>query len=164
MGGIGRTTANSVGSSAAVSAASVTVRRMTKLRYVALVPILAGAVSIAGCSAGVRPYEERMQFLDEMSAKGLEYRSQLQQQGTEPIEEACAKGWTLLQANPPDDTGDDVVSGDSEEWLAQVRESYIKACMTGKPRPKPDPDGVKAVTPVPFTTGATTATASPSAS
>lgn len=108
--------------------------------------VVAALLAVAGCAPA--PYETRMKFLDTMSQKGIEYRGQLQKQGTEPSEKACGIGYDLLQADPPADETSEYVS---DAWRAQVREAYMKACLTGAPRPKPDPSGVKAVTPVPFT-------------
>jgi hypothetical protein len=95
-----------------------------------------------------------MSFLDEMSTKGIDYRKQLQKQGTEPSEKACSDGYALLDPDIPSDTDGGSVS---PTWSDQVREAYLKSCLTGAPRPKPDPSGVKAVTPVPY--GSTTPTA-----
>ncbi len=105
---------------------------------------LAGAVS--GCAA--EPYDKRMAFLDDMSARGVEYRTQLHAQKTPPDEAACAIGWRLLDATVPYDQGG---GSWSNEWRAEVEEAYIKSCMTGELLPKPDPSGIKARTPVPIT-------------
>lgn len=103
------------------------------------------ALVLSGCAAS---YPERMKHLDDVTNKGLTYRAQLQKQGTEPTKEACTDGWVLLQDNPPDDV---TTGGVTERWQAQIKEAYVKACMTGGARPKPDPSGINAVTPVPFT-------------
>ncbi len=137
---------------------------MKKLRYAALAPILVGAFALSGCGE-VAPYDQRMQFLDEMSAKGIEYRGQLHQQGTEPVEASCSTGWTLLQASvPPDAIANGGGAYATDEWKAQAKEAYVKACLTGQPRPKPDPEGVKAVTPVPHTSTPPSPSVSPTAS
>lgn len=86
-----------------------------------------------------------MTFLDDMSSKGIAYRKDLQKQGTAPSETACGDGYDLLQPAIPFDAP----SGASPKWQDQVKEAYLKACMTGQPRPKPEPSGIKAVTPVP---------------
>lgn len=107
-------------------------------------PLCLAVVLLAGCAAS---YNERMTFLDQMSAKGIEYRGQLQKQGTDPSEQACGIGFDLLKPDiPSDQDGGDATPA----WRAQVREAYMKSCLTGAARPKPDPSGVKAVTPVPF--------------
>jgi hypothetical protein len=112
---------------------------------VAVAPVVALLLlAVAGCS-NPAPYADRMKFLDDMSKKGIEYRGQLHQQGTEPSDTACKTGYYLLKADPP---ADDYM-GPTPTWLAQVEEAYVKSCMTGAPRPKPDPSGIKAVTPVP---------------
>lgn len=112
---------------------------------VALLAALSIAIAAGGCSAA--SYEERMKFLDKMSAEGLKYRSQLQEQNTNPDAAACEIGWNLLSANIPSDiTG----AGPSSTWQAQVKEAYVKSCMTGETIPKPDPSGINARTPVPF--------------
>ena len=130
-----------------------------KLHRVILIPLAAGVMTLAGCAAS---YEDRMSFLDEMSTKGIEYRKQLQKQGTEPSEKACDDGYVLLDPNIPDDSDG---GGTTPKWRDQVREAYIKSCLTGEARPKPDPSGVKAVTPVPHrSTTPTTTAPSPSAS
>jgi hypothetical protein len=117
-------------------------------------------IAVSGCSPA--PYNERMAFLDQMSTKGIEYRGQLQKQGTEPSEKACSIGFSLLKPDIPSDVDG---GGVSQGWRDQVREAYMKSCMTGQPRPKPDPSGVKAVTPVPFgSESPSTSAASPSAS
>lgn len=105
----------------------------------------AALLAVAGCAAS---YPTRMKHLDDVTNKGLAYRTQLQKQGTDPTKKACEIGWTLLQDDPPDDG---VAGIQTEQWTAQVREAYVKACMTGGHRPKPDPSGIDAVTPVPFT-------------
>jgi hypothetical protein len=115
-----------------------------RLRHVAMIPALAGLLLMsAGCAES---YEDRMKFLDQMSEKGVEYRGQLQQQGTELSEQACSDGYELLDPDIPYDTDGDTPS---QKWKDQVKEAYMKSCLTGALRPKPDPSGVKAVTPVP---------------
>lgn len=100
----------------------------------------------AGC-ADAAPYDERMAFLDEMSVKGIEYRQQLQAQATVPDEAACTIGWGLLKPAIPLDRWD---TSPTPQWIAQVKEAYVKSCMTGEPIPKPDVSGIPARTPVPF--------------
>ena len=111
-------------------------------------------LSAAGCAAS---YSDRMKFLDEMSTKGIEYRGQLQQQNTPPDEAACKIGWRLLDADVPYDTDE---GGVTPEWKAEVQEAYVKSCITGEALPKPDPSGVSARTPVPFSSAAPTVKAS----
>ncbi|WP_305784973.1 hypothetical protein [Symbioplanes lichenis] len=113
------------------------------LRAPAVSLTAAAMLSLLACTAS---YDERMKFLDDMSAKGITYRQQLQNQGTDPSEDACGKGWVLLKASIPSDDSGYV----SDEWRAQAEEAYVKSCLTGSARPKPDPSGVEAVTPVPF--------------
>jgi cytochrome c5 len=116
---------------------------MTLRRITSAVLALAALVVMAACAAS---YDKRMQFLDEVTQEGVDYRAALLKQGTEVSEAACRTGWTLLQPDIPYD-GD---AGDvSKEWKAQVEEAYMKGCLTGKPRPRPEPSGVDAVTPVP---------------
>ncbi|RLP93605.1 hypothetical protein [Micromonospora sp. CV4] len=115
-----------------------------KLRKVVTLPLVALALGVAGCSAA--SYEERMKYLDEVSQKGIDYRSKLQEQKTEPSKDACTIGFDLLQAKPPTDRDGGIVT---DTWRDQVKESYVKSCMTGELRPKPDPSGIDAVTPVP---------------
>jgi hypothetical protein len=105
---------------------------------------------VSGCAAS---YDTRMAFLDRMSSSGIKYRGQLQQQGTDPSDKACGIGYDLLKPNIPNDEDGNI----SIEWTNQVREAYVKACLTGKPRPKPDPSGIKAVSPVPFSSSETPA-------
>ncbi|MFC6015759.1 hypothetical protein ACFP2T_06100 [Plantactinospora solaniradicis] len=94
-----------------------------------------------------------------MSQKGIEYRGELQKQGTPPSEKACGDGYELLDPDLPRDSNG---TSTNRKWQDQVRESYMKACMTGALRPKPDPSGVKAVTPVPH--GSVTPSIVPAAS
>lgn len=104
------------------------------------------ALVLAGCTVRAAPYSEREAFLDRMTAEGVEYRSELLRQATPISDKACAAGWVLLSPNVPyDEDG----PNHSKEWLDQVEEAYMKGCLTGQLRPKPDPSGVKAVTPVP---------------
>ena len=117
---------------------------MTKRNATMIAAVLTVA-ALAGCSAA--PYDERMKFLDKMSAEGIKYRGQLQQQATPPNKAACEIGWKLLAADPPYDSEGFIRT---PEWEAQVQESYIKACITGESLPKPDPSGVNARTVVPF--------------
>ncbi|SNY72869.1 hypothetical protein [Paractinoplanes atraurantiacus] len=118
-----------------------------KSRTVALAGVL---LALAAAAIGCEPasYATRMKFLDEMAAKGIEYRTQLHAQRTSPDEAACTIGWRLLDADAPSDEEGDFRS---EQWRAEVKEAYVKSCMTGEPLPKPDPSGVKARTPVPIT-------------
>ncbi|WP_157632373.1 hypothetical protein [Salinispora pacifica] len=117
-----------------------------KLRTVATAVALAAVLGATGCAAS---YEERMRHLDEVSAKGIAYRGQLYEQDTEPSREACTIGYDLLKNTPPyDRDGPDSIS---KAWSDQVKEAYIKSCMTGELKPKPDVDGVDAVTSVPIT-------------
>jgi len=113
--------------------------------------VLAAAIGVtllaAGCAG--EPYNKRMAFLDEVSKRGIEYRENLRAQKTAPSAAACEIGWKLLDAKVPNDTGDPV-AGPTREWEAQAKEGYVKSCMTGEMKPKPDPSGVKAVTPVPI--------------
>jgi hypothetical protein len=111
--------------------------------------LLALTAVVSGCASA--PYATRMKFLDDMSAKGIEYRTQLQTQRTPPDEAACAIGWRLLDADVP---YDQAMAVSSNEWQAEVKEAYIKSCMTGESLPKPDPSGIKARTPVPITSTA----------
>lgn len=104
------------------------------------------ALAVGGC--GKAPYDERMKFLDDMSQKGIDYRTQLFDQRTDPSKEACEIGYDLLD---PDIPTDDEVGMTSTAWIERVEEAYVKSCMTGELKPKPDVDGVDAVTPVPVT-------------
>jgi hypothetical protein len=103
-------------------------------------------LAVAGCSTA--PYDERMKFLDEISQKGIDYRGELHKQKTTPSKDACKIGYDLLA---PAGVPHDVPGGTSEKWRGQVEEAYIKGCMTGELKPKPDVDGVGAVTAVPVT-------------
>lgn len=117
------------------------------------VVLLLGLIAaVSGCAP--HSYATRMKFLDDMSARGIEYRTQLQAQNTPPDEAACAIGWRLLDADVPYDEDGGVRSN---EWNAEVKEAYIKSCMTGESLPKPDPSGIKARTPVPITSSAASA-------
>lgn len=117
---------------------------MTKRNATMIAAVLAAVALTAGCADS---YETRMKFLDKMSAEGIKYRSQLQQQATVPDKAACEIGWKLLDADPPYD-GDGGAT--SLKWRGQVQEAYVKSCMTGETLPKPDPSGVSARTVVPF--------------
>jgi hypothetical protein len=109
------------------------------------VPLAVVVFALAGCAAP--SYTDRMAFLDKVNAEGIKYRQELQRQDTQPSEKACAIGWDLLNPDIPTD----VDYGDATpKWRDQVREAYVKGCMTGQERPKPDPSGVQAVTPVPI--------------
>lgn len=114
-------------------------------RKVTMIAAVLVVAALAGCSPA--EYDERMKFLDKMSAEGIKYRGQLQQQATVPNKAACEIGWNLLDADPPDDQRG---SFESDQWMAQVQEAYVKSCMTGETLPKPDPSGVNARTVVPF--------------
>lgn len=113
-------------------------------RFALAVAVVAVAAALQACAAS---YSQRMKHLDYVAAKGVAYRGQLHKQGTQPSEESCTTGWNLLQDAPPLD-GD--FGGVSPKWKGQVAEAFVKSCMTGQPRPKPDPSGVGAVTAVPF--------------
>ncbi|BCJ67975.1 hypothetical protein GCM10009779_57560 [Polymorphospora rubra] len=53
----------------------------------------------------------------------------------------------------------------SQAWRAQVEEAYVKSCMTGELKPRPDVDGIDAVTAVPVAPPSTaTAPTSPAVS
>ena len=105
------------------------------------------AVILGGCSKA--PYDERMKFLDDVSQKGIDYRAQLFDQKTAPSKEACKIGYDLLDPALPPDLVNGI--GTSPEWEKQVEEAYIKSCMTGELKPKPDVEGIDAVTAVPVT-------------
>ncbi|MFI2667580.1 hypothetical protein [Micromonospora carbonacea] len=118
-----------------------------RIRSVAATGVVALlAVALGGC--GKAPYDERMKYLDGISQHGIDYRVQLFDQKTEPSKEACEIGYDLLKPNPP---ADDELGTATDTWRDQVKEAYIKSCMTGELKPKPDVDGVDAVTPVPIT-------------
>lgn len=117
---------------------------MGKPKATLIVAVLAAAALTAGCADS---YDTRMKFLDKMSAEGIKYRGQLQQQETPPDKAACEIGWKLLDADPPYDANGGVAT---VEWKAQIQEAYVKSCMTGETLPKPDPSGVNARTVVPF--------------
>ncbi len=115
---------------------------MTLRRIVVVLLVLVTAAT-AGCA---EQYDLRMKHLDEMTEAGIAYRADLLRQGTPISEQACETGHTLLQADIPWDEDGGAVS---TEWRNQSKEAYMKGCLTGEPRPKPEPSGVKAVTPVP---------------
>lgn len=117
-----------------------------KLRTVATAVALAAVLGATGCAAS---HQERMKHLDQVSQRGIDYRDQLRAQDTDPSREACAIGYDLLQDAPPADQ-DGMVST-TDKWREQVKEAYVKSCMTGELKPKPDVDGVNAVTAVPLT-------------
>jgi hypothetical protein len=117
---------------------------MVLRRVVVLATVLSILTATAACAAS---YNERMKFLDQMSAEGIKYRGQLQRQQTNPGVKACEIGWNLLNADVPSDIDG---GGVSMEWRAQVEEAYVKSCMTGEALPKPDPSGINARTVVPF--------------
>ncbi|MFF0256926.1 hypothetical protein ACFYPW_31075 [Micromonospora zamorensis] len=130
-----------------------------RLRKVAACGAVVVALAASGCAAS---YEERMKYLDEIAQKGIDYRAKLYEQRTEPSGEACKIGFDLLKASPPLDQD----GGSSKKWNDQVEEAYIKSCVTGELKPKPDVEGVDAVTPVPVTvpagpSGSPSASASP---
>ncbi|WP_146228116.1 hypothetical protein [Micromonospora sp. S4605] len=131
-----------------------------RLRKVAACGVAVVALAASGCAAS---YEDRMKYLDEIAQKGIDYRAKLYEQKTEPSTEACKIGFDLLKANPPQDQDG---GGTSSKWKEQVEEAYIKSCVTGELKPKPDVEGVDAVTPVPVTappgpSGSPSASASP---
>lgn len=121
---------------------------LMRIRSVAAAGVVALlAVALGGCSKA--PYDERMKFLDDVSQKGIDYRVQLFDQKTEPSKDACKIGYDLLDPDLPPDMGDGMST--TPEWEKQVEEAYIKSCMTGELKPKPDVEGVDAVTGVPIT-------------
>jgi hypothetical protein len=135
----------------------------------AWVTVVAAAVAgfaLAGCvPSPAELYQEREKFLDKVTADGITYRGQLQRQGSQVSEQACGLGYDLRGYKeseiPPDPQQDGPFSEKAHQvWLAQVRESYMKGCLTGSPRPKPEPSGVKAVTPVPLGSSAPSGTPS----
>jgi hypothetical protein len=129
-----------------------------RIRSVAATGVVALlAVALGGC--GRAPYDERMKFLDDISQKGIDYRGKLYDQKTEPSKEACKIGYDLLDPSMPADTE---TGSTTAKWREQVEEAYIKSCMTGELKPKPDVDGVDAVTPVPVTARPAAPSASPS--
>lgn len=111
-----------------------------------MLPMAVLACVAAGCAA---PYKERMAYLDKMTNAGIAYRVDLLRQGTPVSEQACSIGYGLLNPDPPPDMEDGTLT---DVWRKQVREAYMKGCLTGQPRPKPEPSGVDAVSPVPNTT------------
>ncbi len=118
-------------------------------------------VTMVGCGFAWRkaPYDERMAFLDKMTEAGITYRTDLLRQGTPISEEACRTGYELLDPDRPyDQTG----RFQSEQWKAQIEEAFIKGCVTGRARPKPEPSGVNAVTPVPHGSGTPSGSPTPS--
>ncbi|MEV0733979.1 hypothetical protein [Polymorphospora sp. NPDC050346] len=125
------------------------------LRRVAAGGAVLLVLAVAGCAA---PYDERMAFLDEIAQKGIDYRIKLYEQDTEPAVEACKIGFDLLDPDLPHDYD----TGVSPEWRAQVEEAYVKSCMTGELKPKPDVDGIDAVTAVPVTAPPASPTSTPS--
>ncbi len=106
---------------------------------------LIGALALAAAGCGTS-YEERLRFLDRVNAQGIQYRMDLQRQDTQPSKDACEIGWNLLDVDIPSD-GD---GNYNEAWEKQVKEAYMKGCLTGQERPRPDVSGVDAVTPVPI--------------
>ncbi len=117
-----------------------------RLRTIAVGVMALAVLTLGGC--GKEPYNERMKFLDDISQKGIDYRTHLYDQQTEPSKEACKIGYDLLDPDLPADTE---IGDTSAKWREQVEEAYVKSCMTGELKPKPDVDGVDAVTPVPIT-------------
>lgn len=127
------------------------------MRTVVVGMVALSVLAVGGC--GKAPYNERMKFLDSISQKGIDYRAQLYDQHTEPSKDACKIGYDLLDPELP---ADSEVGDTTVKWREQVEEAYIKSCMTGELKPKPDVDGVDAVTPVPVTARpAPSASASP---
>ncbi|WP_148307889.1 hypothetical protein [Actinoplanes friuliensis] len=111
-------------------------------------------LALGGCAqTAAEQYQEREKFLDTVTNDGITYRGQLQKQGSQISEQGCLLGYDLRDygegeiPSAPDDSG--LSSEKRKTWLGQVKESYVKGCLTGLPRPKPEPSGVKAVTPVP---------------
>lgn len=105
-------------------------------------------LALAGCNFdGTAPYRERMDYLTRATNLGISYRAELHRQGTQPNKPACQLGWDNREThlNVPNDTW----GGASSPWVEQVEEAYLKGCMTGAPRPLPEPRGPDAVTPVP---------------
>lgn len=112
---------------------------------VRLVIAVLAAGALQACAAS---YKTRMAHLDLTAQRGLDYRAKLVKQGTQPSREACTTGYDLVDDNVPDDVE---AGGESDTWRKQVAEAFIKSCMTGQPRPKPEPSGVDAVSAVPVT-------------
>ncbi len=110
----------------------------------AITAMAISALLLGGCSTA--SYEEKEKFLDKVSADGVTYRGQLQKQKTEPSKEACKIGFDLHDYDMPNDYD---VATTSQELKAQVEEAFVRSCMTGEPRPKPEPQGVDGVRPVP---------------
>lgn len=103
---------------------------------------------MVGCGFAWReaPYDERMAFLDKMTQAGIEYRTDLLDQGTAISEEACRTGYNLLD---PDKPYDDTPRFQTDKWKDQIEEAYIKGCLTGQARPKPEPSWSDVVPVVP---------------
>jgi len=127
-----------------------------RMRGVAVGVTAVMALAVGGC--GKAPYDQRMKYLDEIAQNGIDYRVKLFEQKTDPSTEACKIGFDLLDPTAPNDQD----MGSSTKWLARVEEAYVKSCMTGELKPKPDVDGVDAVTPVPVTAPPSSPNASPS--
>lgn len=114
-----------------------------KIRRVVPYVIASASLVVAGaCGAS---YDERMKYLDSMAERGVAYRDKLYEQHTEPSKDACKIGYDLVGELPPSDSD----AGISDEWRAQVEEAFMKSCMTGELKPRPDVSGVDAVTPMP---------------
>lgn len=124
-----------------------------------MVPVLVTSVlAVSGCvKSAAEQYQEREKFLDKATADGITYRGQLQKQGSKVSDPACRIGYDLRDYGPDEIPPAPQDQGFSQKqyntWLAQIEEAYVKGCLTGRPRPKPEPSGVNAVTPVPIGSG-----------
>ncbi len=109
-----------------------------------LTALALSALLLGGCATAT--YEQKEKFLDRVSTDGVTYRGQLQKQKTDPSKDACKIGFDLHEYDMPNDLDS---FSTSQELKDQIEEAFVRSCMTGETRPKPEPDGVDGVSPVP---------------
>ncbi|MFI7673082.1 hypothetical protein [Actinophytocola sp. NPDC049390] len=126
-------------------------------RRVILVLTLGAVVPLAGCTSAAG-FEERMDFLRQMSRQGAQTHDLLAAQEAPDIdEERCDRAFDGI-VRTEDFPSDLPSGGQSKEWAAQIREFFVDSCVSGKPKPT---DNREPPTPTPTTTTAVTTTTTP---
>ncbi|NEA24576.1 hypothetical protein [Actinomadura bangladeshensis] len=90
-----------------------------------------------------------MAYLRKVANRGAETHNLLAAQGATTDVKRCSAAYDGLKEDPPNDLG---ASGESTEWLAQVRQFFVDSCVTGLPKPVPGqttPPQTKTTTPTP---------------
>jgi hypothetical protein len=108
-------------------------KRSTRtLAYYRVPAVLALALAAAGCSE-VSSYEERVEYLNTVSTRGVELHELIVAGDGEPDDERCRELYAGLEEEVPSfEDWDTNLHEEEEAFIAQAEQVFVDSCLSGQ--------------------------------